>query len=61
MKIQNKQDVINWLKRLKEDHPLSVGVCKKVRQSGSVSVYTDHVIRNRYQDLIEYLQSEEVV
>jgi hypothetical protein len=61
MEIQNKQDVIKWLKRLKEDHPLSVGVCKKVRQEGSVSVFTDRVIRNRYQDMIEYLESEEVV
>jgi len=24
MKIDNKQDVINWLKRLKDDHPLSI-------------------------------------
>ena len=60
MKIQNKQDVINWLKRLKEDHPLSVGVCKKVKQEGFASVYTDQVIRNRYQGMIDYLQSEEV-
>ena len=60
MKIDNKQDVINWLKRLKDDHPLSVGVCRKVRQSGSVSVYTDQVIRNRYQEMIDYLESDEV-
>ena len=60
MKIKNKQDVINWLKRLKEDHPLSVGVCQKVRHEGSVSVYTDQVIRNRYQGMIDYLESEEV-
>ena len=60
MKIQNKQDVIKWLKRLKEDHPLSIGVCRKVKQSGSVSVYTDQVIRNRYQGLIDYLESDEV-
>ena len=61
MEIDNKQDVINWLKRLKDDHPLSVGVCKKVRQSGSVSVYTDQVIRNRYQEMIDYLESDEVI
>ena len=60
MQINNKQDVIKWLKRLKDDHPLSVGVCRKVRQSGEVSVYTDQVIRNRYQDMIDYLESDEV-
>lgn len=61
MKIQNKQDVIRWLKFLKKEHPLSVGVCKKVKQDGSVSVYTDQVIRNRYQGMIDYLESKEVV
>lgn len=60
MEINNKQDVIKWLKKLKEDHPLSVGVCKKVKQSGSVSVFTDQIIRNRYQGMIEYLESKEV-
>ena len=60
MKINNKQDVIRWIKWLKEEHPLSVGVCKKVGQEGSVSVFTDRVIRNRYQGMIEYLESKEV-
>ena len=61
MTISNKQDVINWLKRLREDHPLSVGHCRKVKSSDQVSVYTDGVIRNCYQNMIEYLESEEVV
>ena len=65
MKIQNKQDVIRWLERLKAAHSLSVGVCRKVRKdggmtAGSVSVYTDQVIRDRYQGMIDYLKSEEV-
>ena len=68
MKIQSKQDVINWLIRLKEDHPLSVG---KARLQGDgyggsaiknepVLVYTDQIIRDRYTGMIEYLESEEV-
>ena len=60
MKIKNKQDVIKWLKTLKKEHGLSVGVCKKVKQSGFVSVYTNQIIKNRYQGMINYLESTEV-
>lgn len=65
MNINTKQDVIKWLKRLKDEHPLSVGVCKTVtyvnrRMDGSASVYTDQVIKDRYQGMIDYLESDEV-
>ena len=60
IKINNKQDVIKWLKMLKDDHPLSVGVCKLVRQQGSASVFTTSVIQNRYQTMIDFLESGEV-
>jgi hypothetical protein len=65
MKINNKNDVINWLKRLKDDHPLSVDECRLQKSDGSMSsekqkVYTDQVIKNRYQDMIDYLESDEV-
>ena len=65
MKIDNKQDVINWLKRLKDDHPLSVDECRLQNSDGSMTpekhkVYTDQVIKNRYQDMIDYLESDEV-
>ena len=46
MNINDKQDVIKWLKRLKDDHPLSVGVCRvngKVASDGNVSVFTAQV------------------
>ena len=61
MKINNKQDVIKWLKRLKDDHPVSVGVCKLVKKQGHASVFTDGIIRNRYETMIEFLESEEVI
>ena len=60
MEIKNKQDVIKWLKRLKAGHTHSVGDCKKVRQEGYASVYTTKIIRNRYQGMIDYLESDEV-
>lgn len=60
MEIKNKHDVINWLKTLKKEHGLSVGVCRKVKQSGFVSVYTDQIIKNRYQGMIDYLKSDDV-
>ena len=64
MKIKNKQDVINWLKRLKEDHPLSTARCQLVKGrtfiNGRADVYTDQVIEKRYQGMIDYLESEEV-
>ena len=63
MKIQNKQDVISWLRRLKHDHPLSISICSTVdvKPAKSVKVYTDQVIKERYTDMIHYLESEEVV
>lgn len=66
MKIDNKQDVINWLKRLKDDHPLSVDECRLQNSDGSMTpekhkVYTDQVIKNRYQDMIDYLESDELI
>ena len=66
MKINNKQDVINWLKRLKDNHPLSVDECRLQKSDGSMTsekhkVYTDQVIRNRYQEMIDYLESDEVI
>ena len=65
MKINNKQDVINWLKRLKDDHPLSVDECRLQKSDGSMSsekqkVFTDQVIRNRYQGMIDHLESDKV-
>jgi len=65
MEIDNKQDVINWLKRLKDDHPLSIDECRLQKSDGSMTpethkVYTDQVIKNRYQEMIDYLESDEV-
>ena len=64
MKIQNKQDVIRWLKRLKEDHPMSSATVRTVKElNGEIKwldVWTDGIIRDRYQGLIDYLESEEV-
>ena len=64
MKIQNKQDVINWLKRLRNDHPLTTWVARSVNdkhQMGDpVMVFTDQIIKDRYAGMIEYLESEEV-
>ena len=60
MEIKNKQDVINWLKKLKKEHTLSVGDLKKVRQPGYASVYTTQVIINRYEGMINYLESDDV-
>ena len=73
MTINNKQDVIRWLKRLREDHPLSHGSARKivvvkkfddgysqVKMGNPVDVYTDQIIKDRYADMIEYLESEEV-
>ena len=64
MKIKNKKDVIKWLRRLKEDHPLSTARCQLVKGrtfiNGRADVYTDQVIEKRYQGMIDYLESEEV-
>ena len=69
MKIENKQDVIKWLKDLKREHPLTSSKCitvdafnseKKNNKVKEVEVFTDQVIRNRYQGMIDYLESDEV-
>ena len=64
MKIQNKQDVIKWLKRLRNDHPLTTWVARSVndkhQMGDSVMVFTDQIIKDRYAGMIEYLESEEV-
>jgi len=66
MKIQNKQDVINWLKRLREEHPLSTEKARLQNditfsmKSELVTVYTDQIIKNRYTGMIDWLESEEV-
>ena len=63
MTINNKQDVIRWLKRLREDHPLSVATAVRQHytdQDALVRVYTDQIIKDRYTGMIEYLESEEV-
>ena len=63
MKIQNKQDVIRWLKRLREDHPLSVATAVRQHytdQDALVRVYTDQIIKDRYTGMIEYLESMEL-
>ncbi len=66
MKIENKQDVIKWLKRLKRQHPLTSSKCISVASvddiepSFEIEVFTDQVIRNRYQGMIDYLESDEV-
>ena len=63
MKIKNKQDVIKWLKDLKREHPLTSSKCISVGSLDDVKeveVFTDQVIRNRYQGMIDYLESDEV-
>ena len=64
MKIQNKQDVIRWLERLKADHPLTTWIAKSVNDKNQmgepVMVFTDEIIKDRYTGMIEYLKSEEV-
>ena len=61
MNINNKNDVIKWLKRLKDDHPMSTALCHESDKSHIMPpVYTDQVIKNRYQGMIDYLESDEV-
>lgn len=66
MEIKNKQDVINWLKKLKREHPLTSSKCISVASvddiepSFEIEVFTDQVIRNRYQEMIRYLESDDV-
>ena len=61
MNINDKNDVIKWLKRLKDDHPLSVDKCRlHFEPAQKVKVFTDQVIKDRYQCMIDYLESDEV-
>ncbi len=64
LKIRNKQDVIKWLKRLKKQQPLTTKKCLvvygEVVRNRRVEVFTDQVIRDRYQGMIDYLESDEV-
>jgi len=60
MKIENKQDVIKWLKRLKEEHPLSSSECLSIDFKDFTEVFTDGVVKKIYQEMIDYLESDEV-
>ncbi len=64
MKIKNKQDVISWLKDLKENHPLSTSETRTVITTNNepvfVKVYTDQIIKKRYSSMIDFLESDEV-
>ena len=60
MKIENKQDVIKWLKWLKKEHQLSSSECLSIDFKHHIKVFTDGVIRDRYQGMIDYLESDEV-
>ena len=76
MKIQNKQDVIKWFKRLRNDHPLTTAKARRVLRhtkpnhayglvrgmsAEKIEIYTDQIIKDRYTGLIDYLESEEVI
>ena len=55
---ENKDDVIRWVKRMLSMHPLSVDKCAKANFSGKkVEVFTDEVIRQRYREMIEWLEN----
>jgi len=58
---ENKQDVIHWLKRCKEMQPETTAKLQKTDFSSDVvEVFTDNVIYNRYQGMIDWLESDEV-
>tara|TARA_Y100001938_G_scaffold133657_1_gene193262 strand:- start:49 stop:291 length:243 start_codon:yes stop_codon:yes gene_type:complete len=63
---ESKQDVIEWLEYLLYHQDLSIRECAvapsdkdKVNQT-FVNVFVDHVIRQRYEEMIAWLKSEEV-
>ena len=67
MEINNKQDVIKWLKWLIKEQPLTTRECCLVeplsnrdRYNKEVAVFTDQIIKDRYQGMIDYLKSDEV-
>ena len=61
MVIKNKQDVIKWLKELRRSHPLSTAEALTVNHPHKhIKVYTDTIIRKRYNQMIVFLQSDEV-
>ena len=66
MIIENKQDVIDWLKSLARNHPMSSDLARKVTGVNGkgvgdfVEVWTDEIIRDRYRGLVNYLESDEV-
>jgi len=63
---ESKQDVIVWLEYLLYHQDLSIRECAvapsdedKVNRT-FVNVFVDHVIRQRYEEMITWLKSEEV-
>mgnify|MGYP003154501242 FL=1 len=63
---ESKQDVIAWLEYLLYHQDLSIRECAvapsdedKVNRT-FVNVFVDHVIRQRYEEMITWLKSEEV-
>ena len=63
---ESKQDVIAWLEYLLYHQDLSIRECAvapsdedKVNRT-FVNVFVDHVIRQRYKEMIAWLKSEEV-
>ena len=63
---ESKQDVIVWLEYLLYHQDLSIRECAvapsdedKVNRT-FVNVFVDHVIRQRYKEMIAWLKSEEV-
>jgi hypothetical protein len=59
---ESTQDVIDWLEYIKSQHPLTRYECERAypHEGKMVEVYTDHVIRDRYQGMIDWLKSDEV-
>ena len=59
---ESTQDVIDWLEYIKSQHPLTRHECERAypHEGKMVEVYTDHVIRDRYQGMIDWLKSDEV-
>ena len=62
MKIQNKQDVINWLEKLEKNINCNLNRTLPIagQPQSNVNVLIQPVIKQTYKSLIEYLESEEV-